>query len=253
VKVIRHQIWSTAVSALLREMWATIVPERDGRHGPLPPLMIALTVVTGCVDAISYLALGHVFVANMTGNVVFIAFALAGAPGFSLVASLVAVAAFVLGALAGGALAHRGPSHRGRLLLVATAVEAALVVAGFLLVAFVGADHSRYLLIVLLGLGMGLQNAVARALAVPDLTTTVLTLTITGIAADSTVAGGRGSKAGRRILSALAMFLGGLLGAVAILHGWPAAPLLLAAVVLVAVAAVAFASSRGESAWSKPV
>jgi uncharacterized membrane protein YoaK (UPF0700 family) len=59
-------------------------------HGPLPALLLLLTVATGVVDAVSLLALGRVFIANMTGNVVFIGFALAGAPGFSLIASLLA-------------------------------------------------------------------------------------------------------------------------------------------------------------------
>jgi hypothetical protein len=48
----------------------------DPRHGPLPPLLLALTAVTGLVDAVSILRLGRVFVANMTGNVVFTGFAL---------------------------------------------------------------------------------------------------------------------------------------------------------------------------------
>ena len=56
-----------------------LVPRRGSRHGPLPPLLLGLTVVTGLVDAFSYLLLGHVFVANMTGNVVFLGFAIAGA------------------------------------------------------------------------------------------------------------------------------------------------------------------------------
>ena len=44
----------------------------------LPAVLVGLTAVTGLVDAVSYLALGHVFTANMTGNVVFLGFALAG-------------------------------------------------------------------------------------------------------------------------------------------------------------------------------
>jgi uncharacterized membrane protein YoaK (UPF0700 family) len=76
-------------------------------HGPLPALLVTLTVVTGVVDAVSYLALGHVFVANMTGNVVFVGFALAGAPGLSAPAALAALGAFLLGALAGGRIAVR--------------------------------------------------------------------------------------------------------------------------------------------------
>ena len=65
----------------------TVAPRPGERHGPLPPLLLGLTAVTGLVDAFSYLVLGHVFVANMTGNVLFLGFALAGAPGFSIGAS----------------------------------------------------------------------------------------------------------------------------------------------------------------------
>src|SRR5580765_3532117 len=91
----------------------------DRSHGPLPAFLVCLTVVTGLVDAFSYLALGHVFVANMTGNVVFSGFALAGAAAFSPAASLTALGAFVLGALLGGRVAHRAHADRGRLLCLA--------------------------------------------------------------------------------------------------------------------------------------
>ena len=101
------------VNKALAEAWRTLLPSADDPHGPLPPLLLALTVVTGLVDAFSYLVLGHVFVANMTGNVVFLGFALAGAGGFSIPASLSALGAFSLGALTGGRLrAHLG-AHRG--------------------------------------------------------------------------------------------------------------------------------------------
>jgi uncharacterized membrane protein YoaK (UPF0700 family) len=73
-------------------------------------------------------------------------------------------------------------------------------------------------LIILLGLAMGLQNATARRLAVPDLTTTVLTLTIAGIAADSRLVGGSGSKAGRRSIAVATMFVGALVGTLLIFH-----------------------------------
>src|SRR3954447_12725879 len=90
-----------------------LLATRDPRHGPLPLLLILLTIVTGLVDAVSYLALGHVFVANMTGNVVFLGFAVLDAEDFSVPASLTAIAAFLLGALAGGRLAGlaRRPSR----------------------------------------------------------------------------------------------------------------------------------------------
>ena len=102
------------LSTPLTDAWRTMVSAADDPHGPLPPLLLALTVVTGLVDAFSYLVLGRVFVANMTGNVVFLGFALAGAGGFSIAASLVALGAFSLGALAGGRLSTQLGAHRGR-------------------------------------------------------------------------------------------------------------------------------------------
>ncbi len=167
---------------LLSDAVRTLVPRGEERHGPLPPLMLILTVVTGLVDAVSYLALGHVFVANMTGNVVFLGFALAGAEGLSALASVVAMVSFLVGALTGGRLATRFATHRGHLLGAATAVQSVLVAVT--VAAAAASDGGRvttgvqYTLIVLLGLAMGLQNAVARRLGVPDLTTTVLTLTL---------------------------------------------------------------------------
>jgi len=241
--------------SVLREGWATIVPDPTDRHGPLPPLMLALTAVTGLVDAFSYLVLGHVFVANMTGNVVFGGFALAGAAGFSLAASLAALASFAAGALLGGRIAHRARADRGRLLLAALLLETGLVFGTWIIATIATApyaDGPRYLLIALLGAAMGVQNAAARALAVPDLTTTVLTLTVTGIAADSHLAGGPGSKAGRRVLAALAMFAGALAGAALVRHGNPALPLLVAAVVLAGATVAAFVLGRAGGPWTDP-
>ncbi|MFC1402035.1 MULTISPECIES: YoaK family protein [Streptacidiphilus] len=241
---------------VLRDAWTTVVPDREDRHGPLPPVMLALTVVTGLVDAFSYLVLGHVFVANMTGNVVFSGFAIAGAAGFSLAASLAALAAFAVGALLGGRIAHRTRAHRGQLLHMALILESVLVLAAYAVAQSTGSPYdgdARYALIALLGLGMGVQNAASRALAVPDLTTTVLTLTITGIASDSRAAGGKGGKVGRRTLSALAMFIGGLVGAVAVLHGNPALPLLLASLLLLGATAATHVLARSDAPWTDPL
>src|SRR5260370_40806843 len=142
---------------------------RDEKHGPLPALLLIPTVVTGLVDAVSYLQLGHVFVANMTGNVVFLGFAVADAKDFSVPASLTAIAAFLLGALGGGRLGAGVGKHRGRYLAIATYVKIALVGAA-LIASLLARDPDgplvRYALIVLLALAMGLQNATARRLGV---------------------------------------------------------------------------------------
>lgn len=240
------------MNTILRDAWRTLVPDLDSRHGPLPPLLLALTVVTGLVDAFSYLVLGHVFVANMTGNVVFMAFSLSGAAGFSVTASLTSLAAFAVGAMFGGRVANRFPHHRARLLLTVTVLEGTLVLAAYLssrLTAEHPSTFVRLLLIVLLGLAMGGQNAAARRLGVPDLTTTVLTLTITGIAADGRLAGGTASKAGTRALSAIAMFLGALVGGLFIQGSEPALPLLIAVLTLAVMAAVTSFHVRTTRAW----
>jgi uncharacterized membrane protein YoaK (UPF0700 family) len=239
-------------TAFLTEIRETLVPDRDGGHGPLPPVLISMTLVTGLVDAFSYLVLGHVFVANMTGNVVFLGFALAGAPGFSSTASVVATLAFAAGALIGGRLGARHGGHRGRLHSSAAAFQAVFLAVALILAAVgepgISAGY-RYGLIVVLGASMGIQNASARKLAVPDLTTTVLTLTITGIAADSKLAGGPGSKAGRRLLSVATMLVGAVAGAVLIRHAQVWWPLLIALVVIVVGAAATYTLGKPDPAW----
>ncbi len=237
---------------LARRHW----PWRDGGHGPLPVLLLALTAVTGIVDAVSYLTLGHVFVANMTGNVVFLGFALAGAPGVSLTSSLTAVAAFFVGAVFGGRLGARAGADRGRHLVAVTTAAGSLLVIAAVVAAVAGQPVShgaRYALIVPMALTMGAQNAMARRLAVPDLTTTVLTLTLTGVAADSRLAGGGGGHPARRLLSVAAMLAGALVGAVLVLHVDLVLPLALAALIVEGVALAAARLARGPSAdWARP-
>ena len=226
---------------------------RDERHRPLPALLLVLTMVTGLVDAISYLSLGHVFVANMTGNVVFLGFAVADAQDFSIPASLLAIAAFLAGALAGGRLGSSVGQHRGRLLAIATYIQIALLGAALIVstIALVPeGEAARYALIVLLALAMGLQNATARRLGVPDLTTTVLTLTLTGIAADSTLAGGTNPNPGRRLVATATMFLGAAIGAVLVFHVGISAVLVLALALLVLNGIVAYRQSSSSDAWT---
>jgi uncharacterized membrane protein YoaK (UPF0700 family) len=234
---------------------AMVLPRRGSRHGLLTPLLLGLTVVTGLVDAFSYLLLGHVFVANMTGNVVFLGFAFAGATGFSIPASLVALGSFVFGALIGGRAGSVLGRHRGHLLAATTACEALLLGVSVVVAAASGkpvAGGYRYALIVVLGISMGIQNATARKLAVPDLTTTVLTLTITGVAADSTVAGGAGSAAGRRLVAVTAMLLGALAGAALALHVHIVAPLAVALTVTAVVAMVSWRAGAADPTWVHP-
>ena len=241
-------------AGVLRDVALTLRPSSDERHGPLVPMMVALTVLTGVVDAVSYLELGHVFVANMTGNVVFLGFALAGARGLSVVASLLALGSFLLGAFAGGWLSARDAAHRGRLLRAATVVQAALILLALLiaLLAHEPLQRSvRYELIVSLALAMGVQNAAALRLSVPELTTTVLTRTLTGIASQARLVGGPGSQLGRRGVAVAAMLLGALSGALLVLHVSIAAAIALASALSVVLAAAASGLSRSSASWTR--
>jgi uncharacterized membrane protein YoaK (UPF0700 family) len=244
------------MNPFFRDVRETLIPRPGGRHGPLPPLLVGLTFVTGLVDAFSYLVLGHVFVANMTGNVVFLGFALVRTPGFSIMASIVALVSFWSGAFVGGKVGVRFGQNRG------AAPGDGHVPAGR--PRGPGRDPGRgerepglggyrYPLVLILALAMGIQNATARKLAVPDLTTTVLTLTITGIAADPSGPGGAGSSSGRRVVSVASMLVGALIGAVFVLHVAIVFPLVIALVLLVIIAITArVLGGRDDASWVQP-
>jgi uncharacterized membrane protein YoaK (UPF0700 family) len=183
-------------------------------------ILLVLTAFSGVLDAVSYLGLGHVFTANMTGNVVVLGFAAAGAKGFSAPACLTSLAAFLTGALSAGRASRRISSKR-RLLILAVTVEGAVTVAAAvvaLAVATVSAGWPRFTVIAVLAFGMGVRNATVRRVGVRDLPTTVLTMTLTGLAADSGLAGGDNAVAGRRSLAVLAMLAGAFVGALGFLH-----------------------------------
>jgi uncharacterized membrane protein YoaK (UPF0700 family) len=190
-----------------------------GTAGTLPYLLLLLTVVAGAVDAVSFLSLGHVFVVNMTGNIVFLGFAAAGVTEISLTATAISLGAFLCGSVLGGRLALRFAD--GRLLMVATVAKLALVATALIVV--VAAHGSldalnRDAVIALLAFAMGVQNASARRIGIPDLTTTVLTMTLTAIAADSTLAGGTNLRWRWRALSIGSMLLGAFVGGLCVLH-----------------------------------
>ncbi|MFI6500080.1 YoaK family protein [Nonomuraea typhae] len=201
---------------------AWLYPDAGGEPGVLPAALVVLTVVSGIVDAVSFLGLGNVFVANMTGNVVFVGFAVAGAQRLSLWAAASAVVSFVLGAWLTGRV--RVP------LAAVTGAHAAMVVPAVVLLAAYGPS---VVVIMVLAFGMGMQNASVRRAGVPDMTTTVLTTALTGLAADSP-----GTANRRRAVSIAALFTGALAGGSLYRGIGPAVALSAAAVLLVAVTVV---------------
>jgi uncharacterized membrane protein YoaK (UPF0700 family) len=217
----------------------------DGQQwDALPTLLLAVTVTTGIVDAVSVIGLGNVFVALMTGNALFLGFALAGAPGFEAAHNAAALAAFLVGAGIAARIARSFESRTRRpWLLVVALVEGVLLAGAGLL----GRGYDMqglqprpvfYALIVLSALAMGMRNATAKKLGVPDVTTTVLTLTFTGFASDAATGVFKG--AGRRMASALCLVAGAFIGALLVVRAGVSAALLLAAA-LVFLATAAFA------------
>src|SRR5246127_4519390 len=214
-----------------------------------PYALLGMTAVTGVVDAVSFLSLGRVFTANMTGNIVFLAFATAHVSGLSIARSLTALLAFLVGAVLGGRVMARATADSQ----IRFAAQAFLLEVAFLFAAsFCGIgyrgdllEHSfqPFALIALTALAMGTRNAAVRKLAIPDLTTTVLTLTITGIGADSSIANGNNPRLARRVEAVVAMFLGAALGAV-IVHYSISAALWLATAISAACSAALFRSVR---------
>ena len=201
--------------------------------------LLTLTAVTGLVDAVSYLRLGRVFVANMTGNVVFLGFSTDPGSGLSAAASMIAIAGFILGALVGGRAAHTLAAARpGRWLATAFTGEAVILglvamLTGTSVLPFSG--NGRFATIAILAAALGVQNSTVRHLGAPDLTTTVLTLTLTGVTVDSALAGRPGAKPRRRLGSVAAMLAGAAAGA-GILQWSPTAVIAIAAALAAAVA-----------------
>jgi uncharacterized membrane protein YoaK (UPF0700 family) len=203
--------------------------------------LMLLTFATGIVDAVSVLALGHVFVANMTGNVIFLGFWFVPHSGIDMMAAVVAFLSFVTGTVLGGRLSRHIDSEVRLWLSVALGVEVVvLVILSILAGIGVLNYHDNTSLILTGGLAMtfGSQNAMARQFGIQELSTTVLTSTIVGLGFDSRLAGGTGHREKLRYSVVLTMCAGAVVGAT--LTRLMVAPVIGLAAAVVAVAAVIF-------------
>lgn len=204
--------------------------------------LLLLTFATGLVDAVSVLVLGHVFVANMTGNVIFLGFWFVPHSGVDLTAAVVAFLSFLAGTVLGGRLARHLDSAVRRWLTVALSVEVVLLTV---LAALAGSgvlryyDDTKLFLIAGLAVAFGIQNATARQFGIQELSTTVLTQTIVGIGFDSRIAGGTGQREKLRYTVVLTMCAGAVLGATLTLH--VVAPVIGLAAAVITAAALIFA------------
>ena len=225
--------------------------EKENAERQLLIALLALTFVTGIVDAVSFLGLGHVFTANMTGNVVLLGFAVAGASELSVARSSLSLVGFLAGAVFGGRLARvMINTTRRRWIFTAGALEAVLLlVAAVVSSGLESAEQmpSRriYAVIVLTAVAMGLRTATVRQLAVLDMTTTVLTQTLAAFAAESTLAGGTNPRLGRRVAAVLLMFAGAAMGMLLLRYGL-ALPLVVGGVCVLGASAYAAITAAPE-------
>ncbi len=220
--------------------------EHAALRAPLAQTLLALTFVTGIVDAVSFLGLGQVFAGMMTGNVLFVGFGAAGGAGASVWLPLTAIAAFVVGGSLAGLLAGRAGRDPERGLKLSTVAEVAMLTAavGLALVTDIDAgEGSGYALVVLLALAMGLRTIAARRLGAYELTTTVVAVAVTGLAAASPVGWASREHLARRGAAAGALVLGAAAGTLLFKASFAAA-LAVAAGVSLACAVVLATSSR---------
>ena len=203
--------------------------------------LLLLTFATGIVDAVSVLVLGHVFVANMTGNVIFLGFWFVPHSGVDLTAAIVAFVSFLAGTVLGGRLARHIDSEVRLWLTVALGVEV-LVLLTLSILAGTGVlnyhDNTKLILIAGLATTFGSQNVTARQFGIQELSTTVLTSTIVGLGFDSRLAGGTGRREKLRYAVGVTMCAGALVGAT--MTRFTVAPVIALAAVVVAVAAAIF-------------
>ncbi|MGV9709982.1 YoaK family protein [Gordonia sp. NPDC003424] len=180
-------------------------------------LMVALTFVTGLVDAGGYLGLDKVFVGNMTGNVVILGMGAAGADGLPVLGPALALGTFIFGAGVAGLSMRSSPSGWSTRLTAVAAFSVLLVAITAILIGFTAADSAAGVVAAAItACAMGMQAAVARKVGVADVTTVVVTSTITVWAVDMFAKPSRATILNRRIAAIVAILLGALVGALLI-------------------------------------
>ena len=223
--------------------WASRV-SREQMH---LTLMLVLTFGTGIIDAVGYLGLDRVFTGNMTGNVVILGMALVGADDLPILGPTLALVGFMAGAALGGRiLKHAAGKWTARTTWLFGGVAFVVLALGVALFV-VGDDPGRpfgITITTLLGAAMGVQAATARFVAIRDVTTVVVTSTITGLAADSAIGSGTGAgHTTRRVLAVVLILAGAAVGA-ALLRWHLGAGLLLAGAIALATTLVGALHAR---------
>lgn len=196
--------------------------------------LLILTASTGCIDAVSYLALDKVFTGNMTGNVLFIGFSIVGAGTAPLLNNIIALAGFVLGSILGGRIvgrnAPKGLPKASRAVLIGGAVII-VGLAGYWFAVQTLPYAGLLTVTALLAVVMGAQVSAVKPVGNTDVTTIVVTNTLANLARDSRLAGGKGANWFPRLAAVLAMGIGAAIGAACVEWVGGATSLIAAAII----------------------
>ncbi|OBA61265.1 hypothetical protein A5647_00350 [Mycobacterium sp. 1100029.7] len=210
--------------------------------------LLLLTFATGLADALSVLVFGHVFVANMTGNVIFLGFWLAPRTTIDLTAVSVALPTFVTTTILSGRLSRYFGVRAREWITTVLATEIVLL----LTLSVLGGtgvlhyhDNTKLIIIGLLAVTFGLQHSSARQFGIQELSTTVLTSTIVSLGLDSRLAGGTGEREKLRLSVVLTMCAGAFTGAA--MSRFVIAPVFTVAAAVVGVSLLIFRFGAAEA------
>jgi len=210
--------------------------------------MLALTFSTGVIDAVGYLGLDKVFTGNMTGNVVILGMALAGAEGLPIIGPIIALVLFMVGAAISGRTLKGRPAGWSSLNTGLFAFVGVILLLAAL-TALLVSERPEWVNLTLtgaLGLAMGIQAGAARHIGVADVTTVVVTSTIVGLAFDSVFGGGGNKNWARRVLAVVLIGAGAGVGAL-LLHVHLGLGMLLAAVITIGAAVLGHVGRPGPA------
>jgi uncharacterized membrane protein YoaK (UPF0700 family) len=192
----------------------TFISPVSGRHTVAGLLL--LTFATGLADAVSVLVLGRVFVANMTGNVIYLGFWLSPHTSIDLGGVAVVIPTFIATTILSGRL-HRRIGHRARPWITIVLTTEITLLTALTILCGTGVlhyhDNTKLIVIAMLAMTFGLQHSSARQFGITELSTTMLTSTIVSIGLDSRLAGGTGERQTLRLSIVATMCAGAFVGA----------------------------------------
>jgi uncharacterized membrane protein YoaK (UPF0700 family) len=178
--------------------------------------LLLLTAATGAIDAVSYLSLDKVFTGNMTGNVLFIGFALVGVAGIPLLNNVVALLGFIVGSIISGRIVGRGHTEKLPISSAWVLIVGGIIAIGLGVYWVLAGELPHIAILVttfLLAAVMGGQVSAVKPVGNSDITTIVVTNTLANLARDSRLGGGKGQAWVHRFLAVLCMGVGAAIGA----------------------------------------